>query len=69
MRRPAQRYLAPEQLAPGRAVSERTDLFALGLILYELLVGRPPFAAAPEPPRTGPALARSSRMSIRRSSG
>ena len=37
-------YLAPEQLTPGAHISARTDLFALGLILYELLVGRPPFA-------------------------
>jgi hypothetical protein len=35
-------YLAPEQLA-GRAVDGRADLFSLGAVLWELLVGQPLF--------------------------
>ena len=35
------RYVAPEQLLDARRVDRRTDLFSLGLILYEALAGRP----------------------------
>ncbi len=38
-------YMSPEQIRDARRVDARTDIWALGVILHELLAGKPPFQA------------------------
>lgn len=42
-------YMAPEQIRGERTISNKTDLYALGCLLFRMLTGRPPFEGSNAP--------------------
>ena len=37
-------YMAPEQMKSGRSVDPRSDIWSMGVVMYQLIAGYPPFS-------------------------
>jgi len=37
-------YMAPEQMKSGRSADPRSDIWSIGVVMYQLIAGRPPFS-------------------------
>jgi serine/threonine-protein kinase len=58
-------YMAPEQLVPGARVDHRADIYAAGVVGYEILAGTPPLLSG-APPRDSMQVAELMRVLRRR---
>jgi serine/threonine-protein kinase len=42
-------YMSPEQMKSGKIADQRSDIWSMGIVMYQMLVGRPPFVGESYP--------------------
>ncbi len=45
----AAKYLSPEQVAQAKKIDHRSDIYSMGIVIYEMLTGRAPFEGETDP--------------------